>query len=151
MRPPRLPNSTPDSLPISFTHRIYPASQRVEVVIDAPEEWSSVLMDGLSLLSHFTQQAKRHLEAGYRELRTSATLDALHADYETIRDAYRTHRNNGIKHRASVHLLVSDASLPFHGRWGFSDFNWCIRSAPSPSASRAPKLTAVPASGEGAR
>lgn len=149
MRPPRLPNSTPDSLPISFTHRIHPATQRVEVVIDAPEEWSAVLMDGLSLLSHFTQQAKRHLEAGYRDLRTEQTKAELQTQYAAIQEAYRAHRITGRKHRESVHLLVADASLPFHGRWAYSDFNWCIRSAPSPS--RAPKLKAVPASGEGAR
>ena len=149
MRPPRLPNSTSDSLPISFSYRVHPASQRVEVIIDAPEEWSSVLMDGLSLLSHFTQQAKRHLEAGYRNLRGEQVKAELQTKYAAIQDAYRAHRAAGLKHRASVRLLVSDTSLPFHGQWGFSDFNWCIRSMSVPA--RTPKLQAVPASGEGAR
>jgi hypothetical protein len=106
-------------------------------------------MDGLSLLSHFTQQAKRHLEAGYRDLRTEQTKAELQTQYAAIQDAYRAHRATGLKHRESVHLLVTDASLPFHGRWAFSDFNWCIRYAPSPSC--APKLKAVPASGECSR
>jgi len=147
MRPPRLPNHTPDSLPISFTHRIYPATQRVEVVIEAPDEWSSVLMDGLALLSHFTQQAKRHLEAGYRDLRTEQTKALLQTQYAAVRDAYQALRNEGLKHQAAIRALVSDTSLPFHGKWGFSDFNWCIRSAPR----SAPSLKAVPASGEVAR
>jgi len=147
MRSPRLPGTAPASLPISFSHRYHPKTQRVELVIDAPEEWSAALMDGLALLSHFTQQAKRHLEAGYRDLRTDATLTALDADYSIIRDAYKALRLQGLKHRAAVHALVSDASLPFHGRWSFSEFNWCIQSAPSST----PKLKVVPASGEGSR
>lgn len=147
MRTPRLPNHAPDSLPISFSHRSHPHTQRVELVIDAPEEWSAALMDGLALLSHFTQQARRHLEAGYRDLRTQQTLSELQTQYAAIQDAYRVHRVRGLKHRESVNLLVADASLPFHGRWAYSDFNWCIRSAPR----SAPSLKAVPASGEVAR
>lgn len=150
MRPPRIPATLPHSLPISFSCRVHPATQRVELIIDAPEEWSAVLMDGLSLLSHFTQQAKRHLEAGYRDLRCEQVKAELQTQYAAIQEAYRAYRNNGLKHRAAVHALVADASLPFHGRWAYADFNFCIRSA-TPSPAPAPKLTAVPASGVGAR
>lgn len=147
MRPSRLPNHIPDSLPISFSHRYDPKSKRVELVIDAPEEWSAALLDGLALLSHFTQQAKRHLEAGFRERHTDTTLTALEENYATIRAAYQARLAEGLKPRAAVHALVADVSLPFHGKWGFSEFNWCIRSAPR----SAPSLKAVPASGEVAR
>lgn len=149
MRPPRLPNSLPDSLPISFSYRVHPIGQRVELTIEAPEEWSAALLDGLALLSHFTQQAKRHLEAGFRDLRSDQTLAELHTKYAAIQDAYQVHRAAGLKHRASVRLLVDDASLPFHGFWTFSEFNACIRSLRSPSDR--PALRSVPASGEVSR
>ena len=149
MRPPRLPNTLPNSLPISFSYRVHPVGQRVELTIDAPEEWASALMDGLALLSHFTQQAKRHLEAGFRDLRTDQTLAELHTKYAAIQDAYRTHRKTGLKHRASVRLLVDDAALPFHGLWTFSEFNACIRSMRNPSDR--PALRAVPVSGEASK
>lgn len=147
MRPPRLPITTPDSLPISFSYRIHPHNQRVEVVIDALEEWSAVLLDGLALLSHFTQQAKRHLEAGYRDLRADQTRAEQHAKYAIIQHAYQLLRDAGLKRRAAIRALVSDASLPFHGLWTFTEFNACIRSI----VVQSPKLTAVPASGEDAR
>lgn len=143
MRPPRIPATFPDSLPISFSYQICPVSKKIRLEIDAPEEWSSALLDGLSLLSHFTQEARRHIEAGYRDLRVQARLDALEADYATIRQAYAALRRSGSKHRAAVSILAADESMPFHGIWTYTTYNWCVRSTPR----RPPTLHAVPLRG----
>ena len=145
MRPPRLQHREIQSLPLSFSYHIHPDSQSVDLVISAPENLSAVLLDGLALMSHFVHEAKRQIEAGYRELRTQATLDALEAKYAQIRHAYQVLRRSGSKHRAAVKLLVADESLPFYGhndepRWTYTVFNWCVRSAPA----HPPTLTSVP-------
>jgi|CXWL01.1.fsa_nt_gi hypothetical protein len=145
MRPPRLPQSAPDSLPISFSYSVQKTHRHVKLIIEAPEDLSATLLDGLRLFEHFVQQARRNLEAGYRDLRADETQAKLQADYTTIYSAYQTLRHSGVKHLAAVHALVADSSLPFHGRFSFSDFHWVIRA----KRVSAPRLRAVPLAGAG--
>lgn len=145
MRSYRLPETAPDSLPISFSYSVQKSKNRVKLIIEAPEDLSATLLDGLRLFEHFAQQAKRTLEMGYRALRTDQTTNTLQHDYATICEAYDRLRAGGLKHLAAVHALVEDAALPFHGRFAFSDFNWVIKSRAEPRS----VLRSVPLAGAG--
>lgn len=141
MRPSRIPFTFPQSLPLSFSHSIVPGTRRVELKINAPEEWSAALLDGLSMLTEFTRMAKRELETGYRAIRIQDIHDDVGRKYQCVRSTYHDLRASGCSHRAAVHRMVHMRRLPFFRQWDFADYNWCVRAV---APSSPPALRPVP-------
>jgi|CXWL01.1.fsa_nt_gi hypothetical protein len=135
-----LPFTAFQDLPVKFSYTIDPKTRRVDLVISTTEAFAPLLMDGLQVLTQLAEQSKRFLEMGAREKRTDEYFEQHKVHVERIRAAYWSLRNNGVKQRAALHLICEDASMPYHGRWKFSDYAYCVKSAPRP----APTLKTIP-------
>lgn len=135
-----LPFHAFEKLPVKFSYTIDPKTRRVDLVISTTEEFAPLLMNGLQIFTQVAEQSKRCLESAEREKRTEDYLEQHKRSTERIRMAYWSLRNNGVKQRAALHLICDDASMPYHGRWQFSDYAHCVKSGPRP----APPLRTVP-------
>lgn len=128
-----LPFTAFQELPVQFSYSIDPKTRRVDLVISTTEAFAPLLMDGLQVLTQVAEQSKRFLEMAAREKLTDDYQDKHKVNVKRIRAAYWSLRNNGIKQRAALYLLCDDVSMPYHGQWKFSEYAYCVKSAPQPA------------------
>jgi len=115
-----------------LSSRVLPDTKEVEVSITVDQRWGAIALEVLRFVDQMVRSVDRYAEAGFREVRTEDALAELESKYRVIRDRYRDLRAEGIKHRMAVYKLVSARDLPFHGRWGYADYNWVVRTRQSP-------------------
>ena len=113
-----------------LSSRVLPDKKEVEVSITVDQRWGAIAVEVLRFMDQMVRSVDRYAEAGFREVRTEDVLVELESKYGAIRDRYFALRAEGVKHRMAVYKLVSARDLPFHGRWGYADYNWCVRSRP---------------------
>lgn len=135
-----LPFNAFKEMPVEFSYTIDPKTRRVDLVISTTEDFAPLLMNGLQVMTEIARQSNRFIEMAERQKRTEDYLEQHKIHVEQIRAAYWSLRNSGLKERAALYLIRDDASMPYHGRWQFSDYAHCVKSAPRP----APTLKTVP-------
>lgn len=103
---------------------------QVKVSLVVSPEWVGIASAAVAFLDETVALIHRHSESRVREVRVAAILTKDQAEREAVWKRYDELRTGGLKHRAAVYKLVEDSSLFYHGRWKFSDYNWCVRVRP---------------------
>lgn len=115
-----------------LSYRVLPDTKEVEVSITVDQKWGAIAVEVLRFMEQMVRSVDRFSETGFRQIRTEEALVDLEVKYRAILDRYQALRREGIKHRMAVYQLVGDRDLPFHGRWGYADYNWVVRTRQSP-------------------
>jgi len=113
-----------------LSYRVLPGAKEVEVSITVDQKWGDIAVEVLRFMNQMVRSVDRLSEAGFRQTRIENILANMELQYRRIRDRYAVLRAEGVKHRMAVYNLVKDRNLPFHGRWGYSHYNWCVRTPP---------------------
>lgn len=111
-----------------ISYRALPETKEVEISITVNETWGVIALEALQFMDRIVRSVNQFSEKGFRDIRTEKTLADLEARYNVVRNRYFVLRAEGVKHRMAVHMLVTDRELPFHGRWTYADFNWCVKA-----------------------
>ena len=122
-----------------ISYQALPGTKEVEITLIVDEKWSPVAIEVLGFMDQMVRSIEHYGSAGFRDMRTERMIADQEAMFNVVRRRYTELRAEGVRHRKAVYKLVADRTLPFHARWNYTDYNWCVRARSRAQSTRSLK------------